>query len=118
MNLSTEDFGRLFTTAAQCDRGGIRTLAHRLEPMPCSLDWNWIYWFDSYAALLLARQFIEDLHWVTETAFDDGCEEWVLVTNYEWESEVQDEEDSICEGCRAALEKGSAKGRIRRQDGV
>lgn len=119
MNLTSEDFMHLHSTSMEWGNHW-KKQAERFEPSVEQFNWRWAYWFESYTALLLAREFIEQDFWASETFFDMACGEWLLLTNYEsYESKGdEDEEESLCENCRATVAQGAGKGKGRRKNGV
>lgn len=51
-----------------------------------SYDWAQAYWFNSYPALILARAFLTEQGHETQLTFDEGMDNWLLLTNYERKS--------------------------------
>jgi hypothetical protein len=96
MNLSNQDFMYLHECSMQWDNSW-RAKDGRFEPSVKSYEHRWAYWFDSYPALLLGRQFIQEQDYEFEVVWDSGTEQWLLVTNYESMESKGDEveEDSL-----------------------
>ena len=115
MNLTNEDFMHLHNTSMEWGKHW-KKQAERFEPTATDFTWRWAYWFDSYPALLLAREFIEEEFWACEIFYDMGSEQWMFLTNYEsYESKGdEDEEESVCPDCRATMAQGAGKGKGRR----
>jgi len=82
MRLSNEDFMHLHDTAMEWDVHW-KKQSVRFEPRVKSYEWRWAYWFDSYASLLLGRQFLEQEGFACEIVWDEGCIAWLILTNYE-----------------------------------
>jgi len=83
MNLSNQDFMYLHQCSMEWDNSW-RAKDGRFEPSVKSYEWRWAYWFESYPALLLGRQFLQDNGWEFEVVWDLGTpQQWLLLTNYE-----------------------------------
>jgi hypothetical protein len=96
MKLTNEDFMYLHECSMQWDQGW-ELKASRFEPRVKSYQWRWAYWFDSYARLLLGREFLAEQGYEFEVVWDEATEQWLLLTNYESMESKGDEveEDSL-----------------------
>ena len=88
MKLTNEDFTRLFDCAMAWGLDW-KEQADRFEPTPKEFRFQWVYWFDSYSALLLARLFLDEDGWQSESLWDEDLEQWILLTNYEFNEIAQ-----------------------------
>jgi len=131
MNLTNEDFMHLHNTSMEWGEHW-KEQAERFEPTVTDFEWRWAYWFDSYPALLLARQALEQQDIPSRSFWDMASREWMLLTYYESyeskgdedDSDVytikeeskgdEDEEESICPDCRSTMAQGAGKGKGRR----
>lgn len=82
MNLSVteKDFIHLWDTSMEWGEFW-REKSERFDP-PISYHWKRAYWFYSYANLLVARSFLNEQGYETQTTFDDGVDSWLLLTDY------------------------------------
>ena len=88
MKLTNEDFTRLFDSAMAWGLDW-KEQADRFDPTAKEFRFQWVYWFDSYSALLLARLFLDEDGWQSESLWDEDLEQWILLTNYEFNEIAQ-----------------------------
>jgi len=131
MKLTSEDFMYLHHTSMEWGSHW-KNQAKRFEPPAERILASWAYWFESYSALLLARQFLNQHMFPSTIFFDTATQEWMLLTDYESyeskgdedDSDVytikekskgdEDEKESLCQNCRATMAQGAGKGKGRR----
>ena len=88
MKLTNEDFINLFHCAMAWGEDW-KEQAERFEPTAKEFRFQWVYWFDNYSALLFAKLFLEQDGWQSETLFDEDLEQWIVLTNYEFNELAQ-----------------------------
>lgn len=85
MKITAKDFERLHSQSAQWAGYGWEIQADRFELDPGeSLDLTYaqVYWFDTYADLVLSRIYLESINESSQTAYDGGAESYILLSNY------------------------------------
>ena len=133
MKLTCNDFMYLHHTSMEWGSHW-KKQAKRFEPPAERIGFRWAYWFESYPAILLARDFLTENAFPSLVFFDTATQDWMLLTDYESyeskgdedDSDVytikekskgdEDEEESLCENCRATVAQGAGKGKGRRQN--
>lgn len=85
MNLTvTElDFERLFTAQMEfaANKGWKAEQEFRFDE-GINWDYKYIYWFDRYSEALIAAEFLKITDHGYQISFDEGTENWVIVTDY------------------------------------
>jgi len=81
MELTPQDFESLSDTQMQWKGYDWEEQAGRFTSPP-NFEFKWAYWFDSYAALLFARLFLSEREAAFQHFFDEGTEQYVLITDY------------------------------------
>ena len=80
MNLTNEDFDRLWDTSMEWGSEW-RAQDGRFDP-PVSYEWKQAYWFEmSYANLLFAKLYLDEKGYDYEITSDEAGG-WVMLTNY------------------------------------
>lgn len=83
MNVTELDFERLFTAQMEfaANKGWKAEQEFRFDE-GINWDYKYIYWFDTYAEALIASQFLKITDFGFNISFDEGTENWVIVTDY------------------------------------
>jgi hypothetical protein len=81
--LVESDFENLWDTSMQWGEEW-KSKSERFHP-PISYEWKRAYWFYSYANLLIARAYLNGSGYETQTAWDEGMDSWIVVTDYDFE---------------------------------
>ena len=81
MELTPEDVESLSNTQMQWKGSEGEKQANRFTDTP-NFEFKWAYWFDSYVALLFARIFLCEKEAAFEHFYDEGTEQYVLITDY------------------------------------
>jgi len=81
MELTAKDFDSLSNTQMQWKGYEWEKQADRFTSSP-NFDFKWAYWFDSYTALLFARIFLSGKEAAFQHFYDEGTEQYVLITDY------------------------------------
>ena len=85
MKLTNEDFNRLWDNSMTWGKEW-QVKGERFEPV-VSYEWARAFWFYSYSSLLMARSYLNDSSYETQTTYDEGTDSWLLLTNYNFEEE-------------------------------
>jgi hypothetical protein len=80
ITLNAEDFENLWDSSMAWSGNDWELQDKRFEPQP-KYDWKYSYWFDSYSALLIARDFLTNQN-CPSTTHADNAGGWVLLTNF------------------------------------
>ena len=83
MKLDGNDFNLLCETKMQWAGMQWEAIAGRFIDLDVN-DYNhlWAYWFDSYAAVILARTFLSEQNIPFAHSFDEAQGQYVLVTDF------------------------------------
>lgn len=83
MNVTELDFERLFTAQMEfaANKGWKAEQEFRFDEN-INWDYKFIYWFDTYSDALIASQFLKITDFGFNISFDEGTENWVIVTDY------------------------------------
>ena len=83
MQISARDFESLSDTQMQWAGYDWQTKLDRFANLSeTDLVYSWAYWFNCYAALMLARTFLLNEDWNFSWSWDEGFEQYILVTDY------------------------------------
>jgi hypothetical protein len=83
MELTGQDFEALSDTKMQWAGYEWETKLDRFANLnETDLVYSWAYWFDCYAALVLARTFLINNRWRFSHSWDEGAGQYILVTDY------------------------------------
>jgi hypothetical protein len=82
MLITAEDFEALSNTKMQWAGIDWDSQAKRFNAELYN-DWDWAYWFDDAASMILAKAFLDQNIRGFQCAYDDGSENYIIVTNYD-----------------------------------
>jgi hypothetical protein len=85
MKLTSQDFEHLFDAAMEWD---VETWADQMNRFDFKneVQHGFIYWVEEYPNLILCRQFLAENDYTYEPSFDEATEQWVFITNYDFNS--------------------------------
>jgi hypothetical protein len=81
MLITEQDFDMLSNTQMQWNGYDWEIQADRFEPH-VSFDHLWAFWFDSRAALILARNFLIQREIKFQETYDNAMDQFVILTDY------------------------------------
>lgn len=82
MKLDGNDFNLLCETKMQWAGYEWEVQKNRFTFDESEFSFKWAYWFDSYAAVILARTFLTEQNYKFAHSFDEAQGQYVLVTDY------------------------------------
>lgn len=83
MNITPNDFEHLFEAAMEWDLETWKDQEFRFN-FQIEVKTGYIYWTDSYAALILCREFLNERGYSFIDSWDEASEQWAFISNYDF----------------------------------
>lgn len=80
--LLAKDFEALINTKMQWAGYGWKSQTERFVAELYN-DWDWAYWLDDAASMILAKMFLDQNGRGYQYAYDKNTENYIIVTNYD-----------------------------------
>jgi hypothetical protein len=81
LTITAEDFDRLTNTSMEWKANNWQSQANRFEDEPL-FTWEMAYWCGTFVETLLCQGYLSGIGQESQTVFDTGLLEWVILTNY------------------------------------
>lgn len=85
MNITPNDFEHLFDAAMEWDLETWKDQEARFD-FSVEVQFGYIYWVETYAALILCREFLNERGYTFVESFDEATEQWAFISNYDFHS--------------------------------
>lgn len=82
MNITELDFEQLHSTSMRWGNDWCQHKDRFRCFKPINYAFRWAYWFDDYPALMIARQFLENINSEYQEMYDEAMDQYLIVTNY------------------------------------